>query len=119
MRSHRRCRSRVRIFKPHFKFRDIARTETGDAVDSDIYGCIGIAAGEKAKADRLLVGRGKFGNVYLGGADETTVVKVYDKSLVVRERMVEQVKAEQRNHAACCQSRFIVNLLDAWQNDFK
>ena len=118
MRSHRRCRSRVRIFKPHFPFRDVARTASGDAVDSDIYGCIGIAAGERAKAERLLVGRGKFGNVYVG-ADDTTVVKVYDKSALVRERMVEQVKAEQRNHAACCQSKFIVNLLDGWQNDFK
>ena len=117
MRSHRGCKSRVRIFKPNFSFRDLARTATGDAVDSDIYGCIGIAAGEKAKAERLL-GRGKFGNVYLG-EDEATVVKVYDKSLVVRERMVDQVKAEQRNHAACCQSKFIVNLLDGWQNDFK
>ena len=116
MRSHRRSKSRVRIFKPHFPFRDVARTATGDAVDSDIYGCIGIGI-ERAKAERLL-GRGKFGNVYLG-ADETTVVKVYDKSLVVRERMVDQVKAEQRNHAACCQSKFIVNLLDGWQNDFK
>ena len=118
MRSHRRCRSRVRIFKPHFPFRDVARTATGDAVNSDIYGCIGIAAGERAKAEKLL-GRGKFGNVYLHGADETSVVKVYDKSVVVRERMVEQVKAERRNHAACCQSKFIVNLLDGWQNDFK
>lgn len=65
-----------------------------------------------------MLGRGKFGNVYVG-ADASTVIKIYNKGTLVRERMVEQSRSEQRNHALCCQNPFIANLLDAWQDDFR
>ncbi len=115
-----RGKSRVRIFKPSFPYRDVGGVMMNnnlgvDDVDDPIYDCVARSREEKRKK---LLGRGKFGNVYVG-ADPTTVVKVYNKAALLREKMVEQVKAEKSHHAVCCQNAFVSNLLDSWQDDFR